>query len=339
LAVVSFSIGLSSCSKAIDQVASLVIQKKLESIETFHGSIAQRTLITPKDVSILSKVHFRKPHYFSSEVFAPPEYKGYKVIFNGKSFTTYWPWSKTAFRVIGLKPFTPEEKQTLLNNMRSEVDKNFLFELDGSGYIANRTTNRFTISPTESNPRKGGGQVQLDKERALPLEVHITDKEGFTLFSHSFRYITYNENIPEEKFHVALPEDTTIFTWDLRKKPLTHANATKITGEEIIKPVSLPDGLTLVGVYLTDVKPHMIMSDYSKRPIKLHIMQRSNIDWPNTANPMRMYIPLLTKQGFVRYYPQAGMKTMVWKKREYEFTLVTNLSVQKAIKVIDAMPE
>ncbi|MFC1852955.1 hypothetical protein ACFL27_22380 [candidate division CSSED10-310 bacterium] len=329
---------INGCSKTFDFIAREVIEYKIDGIENFEGFIAQRTLVTPKDMHIISKVMFKKPHFYSTEIVSPEEYAGYRTMFTGDSVTVYWPWEKKAHRVIGLKPMTPEQRSQIVDVVNSEISTNYSFEMKGSSKIANRDSVVFSVIPTPENPLKNKGQVLLDKEWSLPLEIRINDPKGFLMYLYSYRTVLFNRQKVTASFRMEFPEATKVHTWDLSQQPLSLKVASERVDFSILQPSTLPAGFTLLGIHISDSAPPLIMSLFSHDQARITLIQQVR-DQESSQKPVPLYLPVITKRGLARYYPLAGLKFLSWDTKNNHFTLVANLPLITLMDMIDSFPE
>lgn len=335
--LVALICGQSGCSKALEQVAGFVVQHQLDSIEDFQGLMTQRTIITPKDLTIVSRVRYKNSGIFSSEVISPPEYAGFAIDYNGHSFTVYRPWEKTAQRVIGMTPLTNSDRQERIKQATSELTESFSFEHSGSSLIAKRETIQISVLPKPDNERKLRGTLQLDKEWSLPLEIDILDPQGYTLYHNQYRHIVFNQGISEDLFLNTLPADTTIHEWDFSKEPLTLEEIEPIIGTSLELPNVSHLSCSLKGFYLSDTNPPAILADFGNDSIVLQYLQTPLAESTEKRTLLPLYIPLYTKNFIARYSPMVGLKFVSWDKKNVENTIISNLTLTEITNIIDSM--
>lgn len=339
--VASLAWFIPGCGRLLDKVAGEVVRYRLESLIDFQGIMAQRTLITPKDVAIVSRIRFLKPQYYSSEVIAPDDYAGYRVATDGTSLSLYLPWEKTLYRAIGLIPQTPEQTERIIQQATAEIAASFAFTSAGGGEVGNRPTDSLTISATPANPRKYGGRIQLDRETSFPLEILVSDERGYQVFHYRYQEFTANSGLSADSFRWTAPPGTLIYTWDFAKPAVSLEKAIAAGGFPILLPRQLPEGFALKGVFLSESDsasaPRVVLLDFGQSPSWLTITQRLRRQDDPATKALPLYIPLMTLGGFARYYPLAGGKMVTWEQGDHAFSLFSNLPLPQITDIIDGM--
>lgn len=234
-----------------DEIASKA-QEKNDAVESIRANFSTE-ISGPNGPTEFEVSVWREGNKSRMEYLGPPEKRGDVVVRDGGRISRY-DESENSLRVVEALGRT--DPSTDFDSFVKNMVERYSFSLQGTEEVAGRECYVLKLRPKEEAGKaaevSGEQRVWVDKEYWKPLKIiSISSLGNRTVESKTvFTYVEYNVEIPESKFELEVPENTTVEEQSFRA-PKTFESpgaASKEAGFEVVTPETPPEGYSLEGV-------------------------------------------------------------------------------------------